>query len=83
MWSVPSDRRRAALQAKRVTPAQQRAKEAREVTFNAGFDIAIRSTTPAGVLRMIRFDHPKYISDRRELFEQWDLDRRVASGESV
>lgn len=78
MWSSPRDRRRAKLQTERLTPAQLRNKTHREECFNAGFDAAIRATTQAEVLRMVHFDHPKYLADRKERFEQWDLDRRLA-----
>jgi hypothetical protein len=81
MWSPRGDYeradKRAELSRQTLTPAQERQKAFRERVFNAGFDAAIRATTPAEVLRHIHFDHPKYIADRRQQFERWDLDDRV------
>lgn len=77
VWTSERDRRRAALQATKLTPAQAAQKTHREKVFNAGFDAAIRNATPKEVLRMVRFDHPQYLDDRKQLFEQWDLDQRL------
>lgn len=76
MWSSERDRKRAAFLETRLTAAQQKVKERLERSWNAGFDTAIKSTTPAEVLRMIRFDHPKYVSDRKELFDAWHREER-------
>jgi len=81
MWSSPEDRRRAAIQAKKLTPAQEAKKAQREKVWNAAFDSAISHSMPPQVFRMIRFDHPSYLEDRKQLFEQWDLDQRVELAE--
>jgi hypothetical protein len=77
MWSGPVDRTRAEVEAQKLTPSQLVHKGTRERCFNAGFDAAIRATTPSEVLRMVHFNHPKYVADRRERFERWDLVQRV------
>lgn len=81
MWSSRGDYERADKRAElartKLTPAQERQKAFRERVFNAGFDAAIRATTPKEVLRHVHFDHPRYLADRAEQFERWDLDDRV------
>ena len=77
MWTSPEDRKRAELRSTPLTKRQKAAKAVAERAFNAGFDAAIRATTPAEVLRMVRFDHWQYMADRREKFERWHLEYRM------
>lgn len=41
-----------------------------EEAFNAGFDAGVKAVTPTEVLRSVKFDHPRYVSDRRKHFAE-------------